>query len=114
MALIDRFAPNAGTGPGQNGFFALPTHEFSATVRLVGAPLPVTANKGSLITLWNLTTNPTPDADELQLDELINNYNALATLDLKNQYASTIEDTLFLYQTNRLDLPTTKTWLAIT
>lgn len=114
MALIDHFAPDAGTEPGQNGFFKLPAHEFNASLQLLAAPAPVSVGKAAVIALWSLTEIPTPDADEEQLDELIANRAALADQALENEYVWTISSCLFLYQTNRLSKSQTETFLGIT
>ena len=114
MALIDRFDKNAGTGTGQNGFEALPVHEFSGSLALFAAPAPVAVNKSTIISFWQLTVNPEADADELQLDEMIANYTALATLAEQNQYIITIEKTLGFYQRGDISQNAAKTWIGLT
>ncbi len=114
MALIDHFDPNAGTGAGQNGFDGLPVHEFSGSLALFAAPSPVAVSKSTIMDFWDLTASPAVGADELQLDEMIANYAALATLAEQNQYVITIEKTLGFYQRGDINQNTAKTWLGIT
>jgi len=114
MALIDHFAPNAGTNAGENGFSRLPVHEFSGTLELLAAPTPVAVNKAQVIAFWLLTEEPAADADETQLNEMIAAYNALATLAEQLQYIKTIENSLHLYQTGQISQTTAKTWIGLT
>lgn len=114
MALIDRFAFDAGTGPGQNGFEPLPVHEFQASLQLFAAPAPVNVGKAAIIATWGLSENPTPDADELQLDELIANRAALVTLAEQIEYVATINSVLFMYRRDLITKVQAETWLGLT
>lgn len=114
MALIDHFDPNAGTDPGQNGLSKLPVHEFVGSLLLFAAPAPVSVSKQDIIDFWSLSENPQADADELQLDQLIANYQALGTQAEQNEYIAIVENTLHFYQTGKIGQSIAKTWIGIT
>ena len=112
MPLIDRFGQNAV----ENGFTPLPVHEFVGALQLFAAPSPVTVTKFTIISnpAWTLTEEPAAGADETQLDEMIVNFGALATLPEQNQYIATIENVLHFYQTGIIFQALAKTWIGLT
>ena len=98
MALLDHFAPDSGTGPGQNGFERFSTHLFTAALNLLAKS---TINKTQVMNAFGMTTNPTPDADELQLDLIIAVYNGKNNVG-KAQYLHDIESALIAFETGNI------------
>jgi len=95
MALIDHFAPDAGTEPGGNGFERLPAHTF-ATLLAVGNNGVfgnAAAARTRIISEFNLQT-----ADEPQLDAIITAIVDAVGTEEKYKIIRDVEDALLGYE----------------
>jgi hypothetical protein len=109
MALIDHFAPDAGTGPGENGFEKFAVHLFTASLNLFAKG---TVTKAQVISIFNMTENPAPDADEIQLDLMISVYTGKSAAG-KAQYLHDIESAFIAYESGNINLTMVATHLEV-
>ena len=110
MALIDHFAEDAGTGPGENGFVRFATHLFTAGANLLAKG---TITKQQFMDAFNMTQNPAPDADELQLDLIIAVYNGKNNVGQRSQYLHDIESALIAFEEGKVTKALVATHLEI-
>jgi len=105
MALIDHFAQDAGTEPGENGFARISAHQFTDSLFLwaVGE-----ATRAEVIGMWNLVT-----ADEAQLDALAATYTGLATKEDKNEFIAKLEASLRLFEGGHINAARVATILGL-
>lgn len=95
MALIDHFAPDAGTSPEENGFEKLPAHEFTTMLAIAnnGTFGNAVAARARIVSEFNLQVS-----DEPQLDALIAAILAAVGVENKYKIIRDTEDSLIGYQ----------------
>lgn len=112
MALLDHFTRNAGTEPGDNGFFRIPSHQFTDTL-FFWAIGQQGVTRQVVIDLWSLTELPILDADTIQLDAMKAAYVAAATLADKQEYIHRVESSLRLLEQGLVTTGQAETFMSL-
>jgi hypothetical protein len=106
MALIDRFALNAHSGPGGNGLVRIPAHQFAGAICLL---VENDIDKQDIINFFVLTIT-----EQIQLDQMIAHYLALPTNLEKLMYVVKIQSVLPLVEDGSITTAQAAGFLGLT